>query len=51
MRRIVATAAGRVQRVGYREHVYNKTFGRDITGYVNYPPPKGVGLPFHLPST
>jgi len=34
MRRFVATAAGRVQRVGYREHVYNATFGRDISGYV-----------------
>lgn len=34
MRRFVATAGGRVQRVGYREHVYNETFERDISGYV-----------------
>jgi len=34
MRRFVATAAGRVRRVGYREHVYNETFERDISGYV-----------------
>ena len=34
MKRVVATARGRVQRVGYREHVYNETFERDISGYV-----------------
>ncbi len=34
MRRFVATAGGRVQRVGYREHVYNETFEREISGYV-----------------
>jgi acylphosphatase len=34
MRRFVATASGRVQRVGYREHVYNETFEREISGYV-----------------
>jgi acylphosphatase len=34
MRRFVATARGRVQRVGYREHVYNETFERNISGYV-----------------
>ena len=34
MKRFVATARGRVQRVGYREHVYNETFERDISGYV-----------------
>lgn len=26
MRQFRATAGGRVQRVGYREHVYNETF-------------------------
>jgi len=36
MKRFVATARGRVQRVGYREHVYNETFERDISGYVRY---------------
>ncbi len=34
MKRFVATARGRVQRVGYREHVYNETFDRNISGYV-----------------
>ena len=34
MKRFVATAQGRVQRVGYREHVYNETFERNISGYV-----------------
>jgi len=34
MKRFVATAQGRVQRVGYRDHVYNETFDRDISGYV-----------------
>ncbi len=34
MKRLVAIARGRVQRVSYREHVYNATFGRDISGYV-----------------
>lgn len=34
MKRFVATARGRVQRVGYRDHVYNETFERDISGYV-----------------
>ncbi|NLB01038.1 MAG: acylphosphatase [Methanomicrobiales archaeon] len=34
MKRFVATARGRVQRVGYRDHVYNETFERDIFGYV-----------------
>ena len=34
MKRFVATAQGRVQRVGYRDHVYNETFERDIFGYV-----------------
>ena len=34
MKRFVATARGRVQRVGYREYVYNETFERDISGYV-----------------
>ena len=34
MRRFVATARGRVQRVGYRERVYNETFERNISGYV-----------------
>ncbi|NLM30834.1 MAG: acylphosphatase [Methanomicrobiales archaeon] len=34
MKRFVAIARGRVQRVSYREHVYNATFGRDISGYV-----------------
>ena len=34
MKRFVAIARGRVQRVGYREHVYNETFKRDISGYV-----------------
>ncbi len=36
MKRFVATAGGRVRRVGYREYVYNKTFERDISGYVRY---------------
>ena len=30
MKRFVATARGRVQRVSYREHVYNETFDRNI---------------------
>ncbi len=34
MKRFVATARGRVQWVSYREHVYNATFGRDISGYI-----------------
>jgi acylphosphatase len=34
MKRFVAIAKGRVQRVGYREHVFNETFGMDISGYV-----------------
>ncbi len=34
MKRFVAIADGRVQRVGYREHVYDETFGIDISGYV-----------------
>ncbi|GAA5262946.1 acylphosphatase [Methanocalculus sp. MC3] len=34
MKRFVAIAKGRVQRVGYREHVYNETFETDISGYV-----------------
>ena len=34
MKRIVAIARGRVQRVGYRERVYNETFERNISGYV-----------------
>ncbi|WP_292408300.1 MULTISPECIES: acylphosphatase [unclassified Methanoculleus] len=34
MKHFVATARGRVQRVGYREHVYNETFERNISGYV-----------------
>ncbi|NLA38220.1 MAG: acylphosphatase [Methanomicrobiales archaeon] len=34
MKRFVATARGRIQRVGYREHVYNETFERNISGYV-----------------
>ncbi|HOI59451.1 MULTISPECIES: acylphosphatase [unclassified Methanoculleus] len=34
MKRFVATARGRVQRVGYREYVYNETFERNISGYV-----------------
>ncbi|MFA5614559.1 MAG: acylphosphatase [Methanoculleus sp.] len=34
MRRIVVTAQGRVQRVGYRERVYDETFDKDISGYV-----------------
>jgi len=34
MKRFAATAGGRVQRVGYREHVYNEAFERDISGYV-----------------
>ncbi|NLA38052.1 MAG: acylphosphatase [Methanomicrobiales archaeon] len=34
MRRFVAIAQGRVQRVGYREHVYGATFDRAISGYV-----------------
>ena len=34
MKRFVAIAKGRVQKVGYREHVFNETFGMDISGYV-----------------
>ena len=34
MKRFVAIADGRVQRVGYREHVFEETFGMDISGYV-----------------
>ncbi|PKL55233.1 MAG: acylphosphatase [Methanomicrobiales archaeon HGW-Methanomicrobiales-6] len=34
MKRFVATARGRVQQVGYREHVYDEAFDRNISGYV-----------------
>ena len=34
MKRFVATARGRVQRVGYREHEYDEAFERNISGYV-----------------
>ncbi len=34
MKRFVATARGRVQRVSYREHVYDEAFERNISGYV-----------------
>jgi len=34
MKRFSAVAAGRVQRVGFREHVYRETFDKDISGYV-----------------
>jgi acylphosphatase len=34
MKRFSAIAAGRVQRVGFREHVYKETFEKDIFGYV-----------------
>ncbi|MDD3932512.1 acylphosphatase [Methanoculleus sp. UBA303] len=34
MKRFSAVAAGRVQRVGFREHVYKETFDKDISGYV-----------------
>ncbi len=34
MKRFSAVAAGRVQRVGFREHVYKETFNKDISGYV-----------------
>ncbi len=34
MKRFAATARGRVRGVGYREHVYNETFERNISGYV-----------------
>jgi len=34
MKRFVAIAKGRVQGVGYREHVYNETFETNITGYL-----------------
>ena len=34
MKRFVATARGRVQRVSYREHVYNEAFEWNISGYV-----------------
>ena len=34
MKRLVATARGRVQRVSYREHVYNEAFEWNISGYV-----------------
>ncbi|HIJ05871.1 MAG: Acylphosphatase-like protein [Methanomicrobiales archaeon 53_19] len=34
MKRFVAIADGRVQRVGYRDHVFDETFGTDISGYV-----------------
>ena len=34
MKRFVATARGRVQRVGYREHVYDEAFERNISGDV-----------------
>jgi len=31
MKRFAATAGGRVRGVGYREHVYNKAFDRDMS--------------------
>lgn len=34
MKRFVAIADGRVHEVGYREHVFEETFGMDISGYV-----------------
>jgi len=34
MKRFFAVAAGRVQRVGFRDHVYRETFNLDIFGYV-----------------
>jgi acylphosphatase len=34
MKRFSAVATGRVQRVGFREHVYRETFNKDISGYV-----------------
>ena len=34
MKRFSAVAAGRVQRVGFREHVYRETFNKEISGYV-----------------
>ena len=34
MKRFVATARGACPAVGYREHVYNETFERNISGYV-----------------
>ncbi|NLA39466.1 MAG: acylphosphatase [Methanomicrobiales archaeon] len=34
MRRFSAIAAGRVQRVGFRDQVYKETFEKDISGYV-----------------
>ncbi len=34
MKRFSAVAAGRVRRVGFREHVYKETFEKDISGYV-----------------
>jgi len=34
VKRFVAIAEGRVQGVGYREHVYNETFETNITGYI-----------------
>jgi acylphosphatase len=34
MKRFSAVAAGRVQRVGFREHVYRETFNKKISGYV-----------------
>ncbi|NLM30179.1 MAG: acylphosphatase [Methanomicrobiales archaeon] len=34
MKRFVAIAQGRVQKVGYREHVYGATFDLEISGYV-----------------
>jgi len=34
MIRFFAVAAGRVQRVGFRDHVYKETFNKDISGYV-----------------
>jgi len=36
MKRFSAVAAGRVQRAGFREHVYKETFEKDISGYVKY---------------
>ena len=34
MKRFAATAGGGIRGVGYREHVYNEAFERDISGYV-----------------
>jgi len=34
MKRFIAIAKGRVQKVGYRELIYTETFEKDISGYV-----------------